>query len=223
MLILSTLDGVSMTKIEIIPLKRFGKLTVVAQTESRGPNREWLCECDCGIVKPVRADHLRQGRVVSCGEGECAARYKHGMHKTRTYTAWQSMRSRTNPNIKNQIYQKHYVNRGITCCDRWASFANFLEDMGEAPDGLELDRIDNDGNYEPDNCRWATRSEQMINSRSGAPRLHDTDLPRNIKRVKSGYHWEYSEWDDRRKRVRIRGPIVETVAEAVDGLKEARR
>lgn len=83
---------------------------------------------------------------------------------TKTYYIWAAMIQRTT-NPKNVDYQKYYGARGITVCDRWRDFSCFLEDMGEKPDGLTLDRIDNDGNYEPSNCRWATPLAQSKNKR----------------------------------------------------------
>ncbi len=93
--------------------------------------------------------------------------YKHGMARTSTYVCWQDMKNRCyNPNVKAY---KHYGGRGITVCDRWLDsengFINFLNDMGEKPKGLSIDRIDVNGNYEPSNCRWATASQQSINKR----------------------------------------------------------
>jgi hypothetical protein len=89
--------------------------------------------------------------------------YKHGMSNTPTYKSWIHMFQRCkNPNNK---YYKDYGERGITICERWYDFRNFFEDMGTKPNDLTLDRVNNSGNYEPGNCRWATPSQQRINSR----------------------------------------------------------
>ncbi len=93
---------------------------------------------------------------------------KHAMSYKREYFTWSSMLQRcTNPNHPKW---KDYGGRGIRVCDRWLNFNNFYEDTGDKPDGLEIDRIDNEGNYEPGNVKWSTRSEQMLNTRRSLQR-----------------------------------------------------
>ena len=150
--------------------RRFGRLVAVS-SEKRGVNMYWTCRCDCGGTAVVRASSLTAGGTSSCGcfrrEVKRAA-IKHGHARTKkspTYTAWASMRHRcTN---KNNAHYEDYGGRGVTVCTRWERFENFLEDMGECPFEMEIDRFpNNDGNYEPGNCRWATRKQQQNNMRS---------------------------------------------------------
>ena len=147
--------------------QRFGRLLVLCRCNPMKPTT-FMCRCDCGIESPVRASGLTTGRTNSCGclQKELASkRFKRhggsGVKRSRTYSIWANMIQRcTNQNNKNW---PRYGGRGITVCNRWKDFSNFLADMGNAPDSYEIDRIKNDGNYEYGNCRWATRKEQTRN------------------------------------------------------------
>jgi len=148
--------------------QKFGRLTVIkAVGKNKRNNICWLCECDCGNTVKVAGGHLRSGHTNSCGclikETTKDINFKHGKTGTKNFHIWAGMRDRCN-NPNNPAY-KNYGGRGIKICQRWNEFKNFLADMGKKPKGLTLDRIDNDGNYEPKNCRWTTRKEQNRNSR----------------------------------------------------------
>jgi len=144
--------------------QRFGRLVVASKTGDKGKRGEifWYCLCDCGAESVVRAANLKSGGTVSCGCAQVESCKTHGMTKTRTFKSWESMKQRClNQNAPDF---KRYGGRGIKICARWVDgFANFFEDMGERPIGASLDRKDVNGNYDPENCRWATRSEQQRN------------------------------------------------------------
>jgi hypothetical protein len=151
---------------------RFGRLLVLRRVENNRRGKVcWLCRCDCGKEKEVRAQHLRSVQQ-SCG-CQRGGKLKHGhvvyingkQHPSPTYHSWMAMKQRClNP---NQLGYPDYGGRGITVCDRWQGehgFENFLADMGKRPKGKTLDRFpNNDGNYEPGNCRWATPKQQANN------------------------------------------------------------
>lgn len=140
---------------------RYGRLTVVSPTIPKTQPPSFLCKCDCGGTARVLGSNLRTGNTRSCGclgieNGQISnTTHSHTVNytRTKTYYTWSSMLSRAGTGSWSNV----------TVCRRWSSFINFLEDMGEAPPGLSLDRIDCTGNYEPGNCRWATMVEQQNN------------------------------------------------------------
>jgi len=146
--------------------KVFSRLSVTRRSENtKGGKAKWECICECGNTKVVSGENLRNGRTKSCGcygAEVTSKQFKtHGYTKTPTYGTWQAMRKRcTNP---RDTYFNYYGGRGITVCDSWNTFANFLEDMGERPKGMTIDRINTNGNYCKDNCKWSTSEEQANN------------------------------------------------------------
>lgn len=148
------------------PGVRFGALTVLERIPGKRSN--WKVRCDCGVVKVMFHGGVRFSKSCGCLKKELLrkARTTHGMAilKTPTYIVWRAMRARCQkPSHKSY---KDYGARGIKVCDSWKKFENFLADMGERPEGMQLDRVDNNGNYEPSNCRWATPMQNMNNRRT---------------------------------------------------------
>lgn len=154
--------------------RRFGRLTVIAESEKKSKNRQtrWVCQCDCGTIAPsVNGSHLRSGITKSCGcfkrEETIKRNFRHGLSYTRIHKIWEGMKTRCY-NPKNR-YFNHYGGRGITVCDEWMeslqSFHDWAMKNGYS-DNLSIDRKDTNGNYCPENCRWVDMKTQQNNRRT---------------------------------------------------------
>lgn len=158
--------------------QRFNRLTVAERAPSdKYGNSRWRCICDCGKERVAKGMELKAGKIKSCGCSKLEATVArniagttHGHTKggvcSRTFVSWACMRGRCKYPSDKQW--KYYGGRGITVCERWESFENFLADMGERPPGRTLDRIDTDKGYGPTNCKWSTPLEQRANQRRKA-------------------------------------------------------
>lgn len=164
--------------------QQFNNLTVLQELNRRVNGKVvWKCSCKCGNNVEVTTGNLKSGQVKSCG----CIRVKHGMHKTKLYQVWAAMKWRCSSPIS-----KDYHSRGICVSQDWLSFENFLGDMGRTyEEGLSLDRIDNNGDYCKENCRWATNSIQTRNRRK--PKDNTTSSYRNVTFDKNyGKHGKYA-------------------------------
>lgn len=150
--------------------KRFCKLMVEKRIENKGKNTMWLCVCDCGNTVEVNSQNLKSGNTQSCGclhsEMITESNYKHGLSRDRIYSVWSNMKQRCfNPKV---LEYSAYGGRGITVCEEWRNdFKAFYDYVSKLPhfgeEGRSIDRINNNGNYEPGNVRWATSEQQYAN------------------------------------------------------------
>lgn len=163
--------------------KVFGRLTVLGESgRSERGSVLWDCSCQCGNSCKVISSSLNSNLITSCGclykESRKTCNRKHGKSKSREYNAWAAAKQRC-------YYKKHdfyadYGGRGITMCEQWInSFETFYKDMGDCPQGMSIERVDFNGNYCPENCKWDTASNQGYNTR----------ISSNNKSGKSGVHW----------------------------------
>lgn len=148
---------------------RYNRLLVIERAPNKGRNTMFRCQCDCGKIKDIGASNLKNNGTKSCGcldmEVLMNRNVKHSGKGTRLYRIWKGIRNRCN-NVNNKDYH-HYGGRGISVCNEWSDFTVF-RDWAFANgycDVLTIDRIDNDGNYEPLNCRWTDMKTQRINQR----------------------------------------------------------
>jgi hypothetical protein len=205
----------------------YGRLTVIARADNdKWGQAMWRCQCVCGETTVVRGGHLKKGLQQSCGclrkevaseIGKSCLGTGHPLVGTHFYDSWKAMRERCN-RPKNLSYER-YGGRGIQVCERWARFENFADDMYSTwEDGLTIERIDNNGHYEPENCRWATRQEQAQNRRDTI-RIEDNDDTLSLKAYCNKHNLPYETIWSRIKR--YDWDISKAITEPIQGGSDA--
>ena len=177
---------------------KINRLTVIGKSFIKNGRAYTPCKCDCGTVKQVREDALKSEERVSCGcfrlERLRETISTHGKMGTKSYGTWEGMLQRCNN--PNSVGYPDYGGRGITVCKRWLSFEDFFTDMGERPEGTSLDRIDVNGNYCKENCRWADASVQGFNQRKST---NNTSGRTGVSWNKQKLKWDAYIMKDRKK------------------------
>lgn len=161
---------IKVSKLQDLTGMTFNRLTVLERAEkAKDGKTRWLCRCSCGNLCVVLACHLKAGKIKSCGcwnSEQASQRFTiHGMSETKVFRRWKGMRERCR-DPKHKGFS-HYGGRGIKVCERWQNFQNFYDDVSKmehfGENDYSLDRIDNDGDYCPENVRWASTKEQASN------------------------------------------------------------
>jgi hypothetical protein len=170
--------------------RRFGRLTTTGR-KIRRVTVYWECACECGNITAVTGRNLLSGDTQSCGcmrrEMLSLRRRRHGQSLSSLYMVWKGMMARCT--IPRATGYANYGGRGIAVCERWRRFENFLADMGPRPPGTSLDRIDVNGNYEPTNCRWATREVQAGNARHVRTFLNGQSVSAFARGIDVSHEW----------------------------------
>lgn len=185
-------------KIKDLTGKKFGMLTVIGLQDTDSRKTYWVCQCDCGNIKAVRSDSLQSGAIRSCGcmkkaqeKINLTKHHSHKMSGTRIYHIWRGMKDRCY-NVHSPSYYR-WGGRGITICDEWkdnfSAFYSWAMENGYS-ENLTIDRIDNNGNYEPSNCRWATIEEQSRNRQSNVV-IQIGNSKRTLKEWREIFELEY--------------------------------
>lgn len=156
----------------------FGRLTLIKYINTK----YCLYRCVCGKEKIIVFNDVRRGKTKSCGCLTKEIKHGHTINdiQSKEYICWRHIKGRCIN--KNNPQYKYYGERGIKICERWLDFSNFLLDMGKCPSGLSIDRIDNNGDYTPENCRWASMKEQSRNKRT-----NKTIIFNGIKMIKANW------------------------------------